>query len=409
MKFNIYCGNNSISEILLILKNLFFLKGFNNKKIIKSYEELFKKRTNHKYSYAFASGRMSLYAGLNALKLKKNDEVIIPAFTCVVVANAIKYIGAKPVYCDINIDDFNIDLSIIKNLITHKTRVIYIQHTFGHYCNYESIVKFCKNKKISIIEDCAHFFPNKSDLKFFGKKSDFIFFSTDHSKFINTHLGGMILTNKKKIANELRIIQAASFKTNFRENFFIIFSIIFENILYHPKIYKFSKIFIRLFSKLNFFFYFKDELEIRKPERYPMKLTSYQALVGINQLSSIEKNIKHRVKLVEKLSSFFKKNNNGCSLLRYSFLVKSRKKFINEFSEYFDLDIWYDSVLHGRSSKFNQLNYKLRSCKNAEFVCKNIVNFPTHQRINLNSLEKILNEKKSFLEENFLVKNVTKY
>ena len=196
---------------------------------------------------------MSLYAGLNALKIKKNDEVIIPAFTCVVVANAIKYVGAKPVYCDINIDDFNIDLSKIKNLITNKTKAIYIQHTFGKYFNYESIAKFCKNKEISIIEDCAHFFPNKSDLKFFGKKSDFIFFSTDHSKFINTHLGGMILTNKKKIANKLSIIQKTSFKTKFRENFSIIFSIIFENILYHPKIYKFLKIFIRFFQNLNFF------------------------------------------------------------------------------------------------------------------------------------------------------------
>lgn len=401
MKFNIYCGSNSFNEIFLILKNLAFLKSFSDKKIIKNYEKLFKKKTNHKYSYSFASGRMSLYAGLNALKIKKNDEVIIPAFTCVVVANAIKYVGAKPVYCDININDFNIDLSKIKNLITNKTRAVYIQHTFGKYCNYESIAQFCKNKEISIIEDCAHFFPNKNDLKFFGKKSDFIFFSTDHSKFINTHLGGIILTNKRKIAKKLSIIQTTSFKTNFRENFSIIFSIIFENILYHPKIYKFSKIFIRFFSKFKFFFYFKDELKIRKPEKYPMKLTSYQALLGINQLSLIERNIKHRTKVVEKLSSFIKKDSNkGYSLLRYSFLVKSRKKFINEFSKYFDLDIWYDSVLHGRSNKFNRLNYKLKTCKNAEFVCKNIVNFPTHQRIDLNTLEKILNEKKLFLKQN---------
>ena len=132
-----------------------------------------------------------------------------------------------------------------------------------------------------------------------------------------------------------------------------------------------------------------------------MKLTSYQALIGINQLSLIEKNIKHRAKVVKKLSSFIKKDNSkGYSLLRYSFLVKSREKFINEFSEYFDLDIWYDSVLHGRSNNFNRLSYKLKSCKNAEFVCKNIVNFPTHQRIDLNTLEKILNEKKLFLKQN---------
>jgi perosamine synthetase len=407
MKFNIYCGSNSINEIFIILKNLIRLKKFNDKKIVNFYENKFKKKTNQKYSYAFASGRMSLYAGLKSLGIKKDDEVIIPAFTCVVVANAIKYLEAKPIYCDIKKKDFNIDLYKIKKLINNKTRVIYIQHTFGQYCNYDPIVKFCKKRNISIIEDCAHYFPNKKDLKFFGKKSDFIYFSTDHSKFINTHLGGMILTNKKNIANKISTIQENSIQMNSRENFFIIFSIIFENIFYHPKLYNFTKIFIRIFAKLKLFFYFKDELKITKPERYPVKLTSYQALIGINQLSLIERNIKHRINVTKKISSFVKvKNNVNRPLLRYSFLVKSRKKFINEFAKYFDFDIWYDSVLHGRKNKLSLLNYKSNSCKNAEFICKNIVNFPTHQRIDLKFLEKILKEKKLFLEKNLLLNNV---
>ena len=107
-----------------------------------------------------------------------------------------------------------------------------------------------------------------------------------------------------------------------------------------------------------------------------MKLTSYQALIGINQLSLIEKNIKHRAKVVKKLSSFIKKDNSkGSSLLRYSFLVKSREKFINEFSEYFDLDIWYDSVLHGRSNNFNRLNYKLKAVKMQNLFAKILLTF----------------------------------
>ena len=65
---------------------------------------------------------MGFYTILKALDIKKNDEVILPSFTCVVVPNAILYIGAKPIYCDIMTKDFNIDVSKIEQLITLKQK-----------------------------------------------------------------------------------------------------------------------------------------------------------------------------------------------------------------------------------------------------------------------------------------------
>ena len=72
---------------------------------------------------------MSLYVILDALNIKKNDEIILPAFTCVVVVNALIYRGIKPIFVDINMNDFNIDSSQIEKKITKKTRAIYAQNT----------------------------------------------------------------------------------------------------------------------------------------------------------------------------------------------------------------------------------------------------------------------------------------
>ena len=105
-------------------------------------------------------------------------------------------------------------------------------------------------------------------------------------------------------------------------------------------------------------------------------------MIGIKQLENIENNIKHRKKIVGLLNNTLNiKLNSNYPLLRYSFLIKSRENFVKFFSRYIDLDIWYETVLHGRQTDFKKLGYKKGSCKNAEFVCKHIVNFPTHLKI----------------------------
>ena len=407
-KYNIYCGTNKINEIIILIKSLFSLNSFVDKKIINDYEKKFSLLSRQKFSFSFGSGRMSLYCGLKALGIKPEDEIIIPAFTCVVVPNAILYLKAKPIYCDITYKDFNIDLKKIKKLINKKTRAIYIQHTFGYPCDISSIKNLCKKKNILVIEDCAHIFPNKENNKIVHKHSDISYFSTDHSKFINTHLGGMITTNNKKIAKKLKIIKSSTKSLDLIQNLQVIISFILENILYHPNIYYFGKFFLKVFSKLKILFYFRDELKIEKPCYYPTLINSYQAKIGISQLSNLKNNLNHRrsmVKICKKYISSKYATKKNFALLRYSFLVKSKKKFINKFSKFFDLDTWYDTVLHGRNKNFNKLYYKKGSCKNAEKICKHIVNFPTHLRIDNKNFETILIDNKKFIK-NSILKNV---
>ena len=94
--------------------------------------------------FLFWKGRVGLYAILKALGVSEDDEVIIPAFTCVVVPNAIIYLGAKPVYVDIESSTYNIDIAQVEKAITSKTKVIIAQNTFGLSPNIDALLAIGK-------------------------------------------------------------------------------------------------------------------------------------------------------------------------------------------------------------------------------------------------------------------------
>src|SRR5205823_2123218 len=110
------------------------------------------------YAVSFGAGRMALYAILEAIDIENGDEVIIPAYTCVVVPNAIIYRGSKPLYVDISKQTFNIQSESIEKAITERTKAILLQHTFGQPCDIEAILAIARRHRLIVIEDCAHAF-----------------------------------------------------------------------------------------------------------------------------------------------------------------------------------------------------------------------------------------------------------
>ena len=136
-------------------------------KIIKSgwlthgkYTELFeneiKKFTKSKYAITVSSCTAGLHLSCLALDFKEGDEVIVPAMSHTATAHAVEYTGAKVVFSDVDPLTGNINLSEIKKKTTSKTKGIIIVHMAGTSCDISNIQKFCKNKKIKLVEDCAH-------------------------------------------------------------------------------------------------------------------------------------------------------------------------------------------------------------------------------------------------------------
>ncbi len=176
-------------------------------KYVNLFEKEFSNFTKSNFTLATCSGTAALQLAISVLKLKSNDEVIVPDFTFVAPINAILHSGAKPVLADIDKDTLCISFESIKKLVNKNTKAIIIVHLYGNTPEIQKIVKFCKKKNIRIIEDCAEAFGTTYKKKHVGKFGDIGTFSFFGNKTITTGEGGILIFKKKEdfaLASKLR-------------------------------------------------------------------------------------------------------------------------------------------------------------------------------------------------------------
>ncbi len=408
IRFNTIAGTSYVNDFLVSLFRFCFKKTRNN--AIINFEKSFGKLTNTEEVISFGAGRMALYAILESMEIGEEDEVIIPAFTCVVVPNAILYKKAKPVYVDIALDDFNIDVNLIREKITPRTKAIYAQHTFGLPCNVAGLKQIAKEFNLFIIEDAAHCLGGSYKNNKIGSLGDAAFFSTDHSKMISTHLGGIATTNSREIGKKLRTIQKNANNISIISRQKIAISFLLESFLFSNYFLWLGKPINVVLVKMKLIFGFGDELLTSVPQNYPFpsRMSKFQALLGMCQIKRLDQNLNHRFKIIKSINNVLKCYNyqdlvkNNLALLRYSFLVEDRAEFEKKFSRYFDLQIWFTSVLHMRQCGLDEVLYIKNSCPNAEFAAKHIVNFPTHPKIQQGIIDSELSKNLSWLESNII-------
>lgn len=185
--------------------------------IVREFEKKISNFCNTKYSVALNSGTSAIHLGLKVLGVGKDDEVIVPSSTFIATVNPVIYLGAKPIFFDVDkhhnlkIDDV---ISFIKNqttfknnkTINNKTRkiikVIIVAHIWGRACNFNVLKKLCKKLNIFILEDAAEAlgtFVKTKNLKHCGSIGDVGCLSFNANKIITTGSGGAIITNNKKI------------------------------------------------------------------------------------------------------------------------------------------------------------------------------------------------------------------
>lgn len=357
---------------------------------IGGFEQEFARTIGVAKAYSFGAGRMALYAILQALNIGPGDEVIIPAFTCVVVPNAILYRGAKPVYVDIDLRTFNIDASKVEAAITKKTKALYAQHSFGLICDVDALRQIGKRYQLPIIEDVGHALGASYHGQPAGSLTEAAYFTSDLTKIINTKLGGMATTNDFALAELLEKLQLRTPWIPWVLERRSLRSFLVEFPLCDPSVYWLGRLLCSLLQRAGFLFHFGDELALSKPTRppYPARLSAFQAQLGRSQLRGLEGNIKHRraigLALEERigwLGVALEEGARNHAFLRYSFLVKHQASFVERFAKHFDLSIWFTSVVHGRNHSLEKVYYRSGSCPAAEFAAQHIVNFPTHPRI----------------------------
>jgi dTDP-4-amino-4,6-dideoxygalactose transaminase len=359
----------------------------------------------------FDKGRDSLYFFLKLLNLKEGDEVITQAFTCVAVVAPILWAGATPIYVDIERSSFNINLELLKEKITDKTKVIIIQHTFGNLVNMEIVRNMVdevnkersEERKIYIVEDCAHIFSRNLEQLHIGKYSDSYFFSFSQDKSISCTQGAAFFVKNQKLLESakstyLKLPPLSKKEAEYNARYIILWNLIKK--YYFTTLIPFTNITIGriLIMLFRFFGLIKkqassDTLEFKGIKR----MSNIQASLLINQIFKSEKFNHRRKMIVEKynegLDKVFKFNSQNTFLLRYPILLSNREQIRKELlKEKIIAGSWYSTPVFPLRDEIDlgKVKYLSKSCPNAEKVGKHVLNLPTGIEVNERDIAKII-------------------
>jgi len=161
-----------------------------------------------KYCITCNSGTSALHAMLVAYGIGPNDEVIVPSFTFIATVNAVLFVGAKPVFADIEETTFGLDPNDVKDKITSNTKAIIPVHFAGLPCLIRELQVIAKDHNLLLLEDAAEAMGAEVDNRKVGTFGDAAILSFCQMKIISTGEGGAVLTNSEKIYEKLKLIRS---------------------------------------------------------------------------------------------------------------------------------------------------------------------------------------------------------
>ena len=370
---------NDLKHIKNVLSSKILTDGFYQKKS----EDIIKNYINSKFVAVTHSCTAALEITGILINLKKGDEVILPSYGFVSIANAIVLRGAKPVFVEINPNDLNISYEDIKNKTTNKTKAIYIIHYAGNACEVVKISHFAKSKKIFLIEDAAHAFLGKYKDKFLGTFGDIGVFSFHETKnIVGGQAGCISINNSKLIKRTNYILDKGTNRRNFIKD-------------YKKKI---------ISSKNNKKFYSWVDLgsEYRAPELSSALL--YSQLLKVKKIQNVrKKNWNIFNQLIDKLDTkkfyLIKSSQESTSTYHILALIFRTTKLANEFKKIFQNNriaaTFHYVPLHKSRMGKQFCNYKLPITEN---IYNRVVRLPLYSDMTKQEINKI-----SALIKNFLV------
>ena len=159
------------------------------------------------HACAVSSGTAALHLALKVFGIKKGDKVLCPSLTFAASANCIKYVGATPIFVDINLDTWTIDLDLLERAIKkYKPDALITVDLYGQSCSYNEILVLCKENNVKIIEDAAEALGSEYDGKKCGAFGDISIISFNGNKIITTSGGGMLLSKTKSFIDQSKYL-----------------------------------------------------------------------------------------------------------------------------------------------------------------------------------------------------------
>jgi perosamine synthetase len=357
--------NYSKKDINYLVKIIKTADPLTQGKYLKKFEKDFSKYIKKKNVFAMSSAAAALEIIALLLKLKKGDEIIIPAHTYCASAIPFARQGAKIVWADINFNSRVVEIEDIKKKITKKTKAIMIVHLYGYMCDFENIKKFCKKRNIKIIEDCAQSLGAELRGKKAGTVADFSCFSFHAQKNITTlGEGGMLYVKENNLASKVPGLRhnghcGFNFK---RKNYWLPAMGNLDLDIKNKLPYKFTLSEVQcgagiiMIKKLDYL----NNLRIKRAKKFIKEFASFDEL-------NFNANFKNKRHVYHLLSAYYKPSKK---INRNDIINKLHKDYsITSIIQYYPL---YKYPL------FKKLGFKKANCPNTEIFYKNMISFPFH-------------------------------
>lgn len=195
-------------EILNVLnENALTSAAKDGGKRVREFESLLKGYLNVKHAMAVNSGTSALHAALLAADIGEGDEVLLPSFTFVATANSVMAAGAKPIFVDVNKNDYTVDIPDLKAKITKNSKAIIPVHLYGHPSDMDEIVELAEKFSINVIEDACQSLGSTYKNKQTGTFGILGCFSLYASKVLTSGEGGAVVTNDDSLAEKIKMIR----------------------------------------------------------------------------------------------------------------------------------------------------------------------------------------------------------
>jgi len=342
--------------------------------------------------FLYWKGRVGLYALLRALGIGPGDEVIIPGYTCVVVANAVLYLGAKPVYCDVDSYSFCCSAEAVEQCIGPLTKLVICQNTYGLSYQVDEIARLARSRNIYSLEDCTHGFGGSYKGRPNGSYCDAAFYSTQWNKPFSTGIGGFVLVNSPDLASKIRSTNADLVRPRLKDILNLKMLYIARDSLITDKTYWTMIGLYRFLSKAGIVVGSSSRDEVsskRMPLNYFMRMSVTQARKGIKALKRFDAVQRLRKRNATLYTSFLAmKGKNAVpeaffpdhSFCKYPLLVTDKELFFQRAeASRISIGEWFSSPLHPVQGDLSEWGMESGDCPTARYLAGHVVNLPTEK------------------------------
>ncbi|MHC4541418.1 MAG: DegT/DnrJ/EryC1/StrS family aminotransferase [Planctomycetota bacterium] len=332
--------------------------------IIEQYQKQFAHFSGAERAFAFWKGRVALYALLRA--------------------------------------PFNIDVGLLEEKVTARTKVIIAQHTYGYPCDMGPITDIARRHGVSVIEDCCLALGSKYKGRTVGTLGRAGYFSFQWNKPYTTGLGGMVITSDKELAGRIETLQADQMcSASRREIFMLSAQLLIYRLFVYPRTTAFAQSLFRYLTRKGAVVGSsnRSELEPSRAEDFFKGGSVMQARSGLRQLRKIEHNISHRTdmaRLYDELlqskgykSRGYDKTVMTPVMVRYPVRITEKQKALGEAAKAgIELGSWFECPLHPIETPLTAYDYTIGMCPEAEKASREVVNLPLHPRADAGTVKK---------------------